>query len=219
MNTLDKPAPTGAATVRRRPPGGNGDADVPIVGTVMDWDDDSPLPPRRPKLFSTVSWILTGVLVALGCFTLGARVGRNSAPAAAASTGRAAAGSTGTRLAGAGQGRTGGGGGFGAGGAAAGTFGQVQLVDGNNIYIQDNQGNVIKVTPAATATITANKPGTVGDFKPGDNVVVQGSADADGNIAAATSIAAAAGAFGRGAAAAQAAAPTPTTSQAATAQP
>jgi hypothetical protein len=93
----------------------------------------------------------------------------------------------------------------------------VQLVDGNNIYIQDNQGNVIKVTPTATATITANKPGTVGDFKPGDNVVVQGTADADGNIAAATSIAAAAGAFGRGAAAGQPSAPT--TSQAGTAQP
>jgi hypothetical protein len=36
----------------------------------------------------------------------------------------------------------------------------VQLVDGNNIYIQDSQGNVIKITPAPTATITVNKPGT-----------------------------------------------------------
>jgi hypothetical protein len=103
-----------------------------------------------------------------------------------------------------------------AGAAAAGgggTFGQVQLVGGNNIYIEDSRGNTIKITPAPTATITVNKPGTSADFKPGDNVVVQGTADANGNIAAATSIAAATtGGFSRGGGAAATAATTPTTS-------
>jgi len=69
----------------------------------------------------------------------------------------------------------------------------------------DSQGNTIKITPAPTATITVNKPGTPADFKPGDNVVVQGTADTNGNIAAATSIAAATtGGFGRGGAASSA---------------
>ena len=181
---------------------------VPTTGTTVsvptdplidaDWDDDSPLPPRRPKLFGAATWVLVGLFVAAGCFTLGARIGRDHAPAAAASTTARGAGA-GARATGAGFGRAG------AGTAAAGaasTFGQVQLVDGNNIYIQDNQGNTIKITPAPTATITVNKPGTPADFKPGDNVVVQGTADANGNIAAATSIAAATtGGFGRGGAA------------------
>jgi hypothetical protein len=171
----------------------------------MDWDDDSPLPPRRPKLFGAVTWVLAGLFVAAGCFTLGARIGSDSTPAAAAST-AARVGGAGARAAGAGVGRTGTGAGTAASASGGGsTFGQVQLVDGNNIYIQDSQGNTIKITPAPTATITVNKPGTPADFKPGDNVVVQGTADANGNIAAATSIAAATtGGFSRGGAGANA---------------
>jgi len=175
---------------------------VPIDAPIdSDWDDDSPLPPRRPKLFGRATWVLAGLLVAAGCFTLGARIGRDSRPAAAATTGARAA-AAGARAGGAGFGRTGAGTGTGTAAGGGSTFGQVQLVDGNNIYIQDNQGNTIKITPAPTATITVNKPGTPADFKPGDNVVVQGTADANGNIAAATSIAAATtGGFGRGGAA------------------
>jgi hypothetical protein len=171
---------------------------VPVEPAEMDWDDDSPLPPRRPKLFGAATWTLAGILVAGGCFTLGARVGRDHAPAA---TTGARAGATGARFAGTGTGRTGAANGAGAA-SAGGTFGQVQLVDGDHIYIVDSQGNTIKVTPAPTATITVSTPGTTADFKPGDNIVVQGSADASGNIAAATSIAAVSAAgFGRGAAA------------------
>ncbi len=168
-----------------------------VPSTDMDWDDDSPLPPRRPKLFGAATWTLAGILVAAGCFTLGARIGHDSTPVAAATApGRGA--TTGARATGSAPG----GAATGTGAAATGggsTFGQVQLVDGNNIYIQDSQGNTIKITPAPTATITVNKPGSPADFKPGDNVVVQGTADTNGNIAAATSIAAATtGGFGRG---------------------
>jgi hypothetical protein len=175
-------------------------ADLSLVPTDADWDDDSPLPPRRPKLFGKATWTLAGILVAAGCFTLGARIGYDSTPAAAATaTGRGAA--TGARATGSGFARGAAGTGAGATGGG-GTFGQVQLVDGNNIYIQDSQGNIIKITPAPTATITVNKPGTPADFKPGDSVVVQGTADSNGNIAAATSIAGVTtGGFGRGGAA------------------
>ena len=172
-------------------------SDLPVVPTDADWDDDSPLPPRRPKLFGKATWTLAGILVAAGCFTLGARIGHDSRPvAAAAAPGRGAA--TGARATGSAFGRAATGTGAAATGGG-GTFGTVQLVDGNNIYIQDSQGNVIKITPAPTATITVNKPGTPADFKPGDVVVVQGAADTDGNIASATSIGpATTGGFGRG---------------------
>ena len=182
---------------------GTDTTDLPVAPIDVDWDDDSPLPPRRPKLFGAVTWTLAGILVAVGCFTLGARIGHDRAPvAAAASSGRGAA--TGARATGSAFGRAATGTGTGAAATGGGgTFGQVQLVDGNNIYIQDSQGNTIKITPAPTATITVNKPGTPADFKPGDLVVAQGTADTNGNIAAATSIAAATtGGFGRGGAAA-----------------
>ena len=76
-----------------------------------------------------------------------------------------------------------------------GTFGTVKLVDGTNVYIQDASGNVIKVTTTPEAAITVSKRGTAADLKAGDTVVVQGTADADGNIAA-TAITA--GGFGGG---------------------
>jgi hypothetical protein len=172
----------------------------PVSPIDMDWDDDSPLPPRRPNLFTPLSWALVAVLIGGGGFALGANVGKNNAPTSAAvSTAARPTGATPTgatpNAAGAAGGttRTGG-----TTAAAGGTVGQVQLVDGNNIYIQDSQGNVIKVTPAPGATITVNKPGTPADYKPGDTVTVQGNADADGNIAAASSISSTTGGFNRG---------------------
>ena len=79
-------------------------SDLPVVPTDADWDDDSPLPPRRPKLFGKATWTLAGILVAAGCFTLGARIGHDSTPvAAAAAPGRGAA--TGARATGSAFGR------------------------------------------------------------------------------------------------------------------
>ena len=53
------------------------------------FDDDSPLPPRKPRVFTPVTWALAAGLLAVGGFALGAKVGRSSAPKAA--TGAAAA--------------------------------------------------------------------------------------------------------------------------------
>jgi hypothetical protein len=60
----------------------------------------------------------------------------------------------------------------------------VKLVDGTNVYIQDASGNVVKVSTSADSAITVTKRGTAADLKAGDTVVVQGTADGDGNIAA-----------------------------------
>jgi hypothetical protein len=193
----------------------------PEPTTAWGFDDDSPLPPRRSRTFTPLTGVLAAALLATGGFALGAKVGRSSAPkattgasAAAAAFGAArqggagaagAAGGTGTTVAGAaagaGQGRQGGTGqagtGAAGGGFGGGTFGTVKLIDGTNVYIQDASGNVVKVSTSADSAITVTKRGTAADLKAGDTVVVQGTADGDGNIAA-TAITSTNGALGRG---------------------
>jgi hypothetical protein len=88
--------------------------------------------------------------------------------------GRGAAGN------GAGSGGAGGGGGQGAGA----TVGQVKLVDGDNVYVSDAQGNVVKVHVGSTATVSITQSATVADLKAGANVLVRGAAGADGTVEA-----------------------------------
>jgi hypothetical protein len=198
-----------------------------------DYIDDSPLPPRKPKVMTPVTKGLLVGCVAVASFALGARIEKGRVPATASTANATAAalaarlraagaggvagpaGATGTTVAGAAaaQGAAaaafGGAAGFGAapGGAAGGTVGSVQLVDGTNVYIQDTSGNVIKVSTSPDLAITVSKRGTVADLKPGDTITVTGTADADGNIAA-TAIAPAGGRGTRGAGAGAGAAPT-----------
>jgi hypothetical protein len=179
------------------------DLTLPEPGTAWaEFDEDSPLPPRKPKAFTRTSLVLTFVLVLGVGFAVGARVQKSQAPAVAASpltatraarTGTGTGATTGTGSGsgagfGAGAGASGGAGGAGGAGGGGNTVGSVKLVDGGSVYIQTTAGDVIKVTPGAGASVLVSKAGTVADFKPGDTIIVQGTADADGNIAA-TSIA------------------------------
>jgi len=102
-------------------------------------------------------------------------------------------------------GATGASGASGAGGAAAffgggggGTIGTVKLVDGTNVYVQDVQGDTIKVTTDPSTQVTISKPGKVGQLALGSTVIVQGTASADGTSMAATSITPSTGFGGRG---------------------
>jgi hypothetical protein len=86
--------------------------------------------------------------------------------------------------------RTGGGttgatgaGGFGGGGTGGGaTTGSVTLVDGNNIYVTETSGNVVKVVTSQASTFTKSDSGTINDVKPGQTVSVRGSTDSSGNV-------------------------------------
>ena len=73
-------------------------------------------------------------------------------------------------------------GGFAGGGGAL--TGTVKLVDGNNVYISDAQGNVTKVVTNAGTTIQVTKDGTLADLGPSKTVTVQGSQNADGTYTA-----------------------------------
>jgi hypothetical protein len=180
---------------------------APAVDGWDDLDADSPLPPRRPRTITPLTWVLAAALIGVGGFALGAKFGRDRAPASAAASaagagaaaraaaagatttvaGRARAAGTATTVAGqpgagAPTGAPTGAGGF--AGAGGGTFGTVKLVDGTNVYIQDASGNVVKVTTTPSAAVTVTKQGTAADLRAGDTVIVQGAADADGVIAA-----------------------------------
>ena len=69
----------------------------------------------------------------------------------------------------------------GGGGGGNVTFGQVKLVDGDNLYVTNAQGNTVKVS-AASAQITTSQPGTLNDLKPGETVIVQGQTAKDGTV-------------------------------------
>jgi hypothetical protein len=94
------------------------------------------------------------------------------------------------------QGETGAGGEQGAGHAAGAggdtqgvagadsVFGQVTRVKGSTISVTDEQGNVVKITTSTTSRFSKTSSASIGDLRPGDNVVVQGSRASDGSFAA-----------------------------------
>lgn len=150
------------------------------------------VPSRRQRLMNPLSWLLV-VLLTLGVgFYAGVWVQKRAAPAAAGTSARtggrqgAAAAAVGGTATGGGGGGTGG---FGNGGAGngGGTRGSVILVDkaNNAIYIQDAQGNNVKVTLEPQTIMKVGKTTTdVSDYAVGVTVVVLGTTDADGNMTA-----------------------------------
>jgi hypothetical protein len=81
-----------------------------------------------------------------------------------------------------------GGGGFGGASSSAAT-GTVSVVDGKTLYILTSAGSLVKVTLGASTTITRNATTQADGLRPGDTVVVQGSAGKSGDVTA-TSISA-----------------------------
>ena len=165
------------------------------AGPEPDYVDDPEdfLPARRQRMGLLTVALLLLLVAALGVFG-GVKLQESraktttAAPTFAAGRGTGAgfggfgqAGTTGTAAAGA-QGA----GGQGAGGQGTGaTVGTVKLVDGDAIYVTTSDGSIVKVktTPGST-TITRSVSGAAADLQPGQTVVVQGAAGADGTVAA-----------------------------------
>jgi hypothetical protein len=147
--------------------------------------------PGRPvrKRLGPVSIILAACLAAAGFFYAGVRVekskvgsssGTSAVAALAARFGAAArAGGTGAGAAGA----AGAAGGFG-GAARAGTTGTITLIDGNNVYVTETGGTIVKVATGPGTTISVASTGTVANLHPGDTVTVTGPAGSDGTVTA-----------------------------------
>ena len=173
------------------------------------FEDDDYVPVvahKRERLLGTSSYLLLGALLVVGGFVGGAKWKSGHGSSSTSATGNGNAAAAAAAFAGRGGnaeagfptgGRNATGGAAPTGGAAGATIGQIKLVDGPNVYVQDAQGNVVKVATGADTTIQVSKTGTVADLKAGDTVVVQGAAGADGTIAA-TNIASGTGLGGFG---------------------
>jgi len=183
---------------------------------VAEADDRPVLLPKRERLFTKGTVALVALLIASGSFALGAHLKHTptatatsggAAPANASTfgrgTGATATGATGTGGANGATGNTGAAnansGGEAAGGFGGATVGQITKIDGNTIYVQDNQGNTVTVNTTAATPINVAKPGTIADLTNGETIIVQGTTGAAGAINA-TSINAGSAFGARGAA-------------------
>jgi hypothetical protein len=101
---------------------------------------------------------------------------------ASARTGAAGSSARGTGAASGFSGFGGGGGGFGAPVAS----GQIQLIDGTNVYVTTQTGSIVKVATDATTRIRQSTTLTVKQLKVGDTVSVSGQSGADGTVTAAS---------------------------------
>jgi hypothetical protein len=146
-------------------------------------DDNLLADVHRTRLTTPVTRVLLALVVIGGAFLAGAIVERTQHKTSSASSGLAALAAQFRNRLGGGQGTGTGTGGTGTGGTTVGT---VKLVDGNNVYVQDVSGNVVKYTTNGSTTVTLSTTGTVKQLKPGTSVIVQGSAANDGTSTAAS---------------------------------
>ena len=160
---------------------------------------------QKTRITTPVTRVLL-VLIVLAVGFLGGALVDRSQRSSSSSTSAQSLASAFRRARNGGAGATGasgasGGGGLGAlfgGGGGGATIGTVKLVDGDNVYVQDAQGNVVKVKTGPSTQITVSKPGTVAQLAPGSTVIVQGTTSSDGSSMTATSITPSTGFGGRG---------------------
>jgi hypothetical protein len=149
------------------------------------WDDPAERLPRRPRrrLITPVTLALAAVAVGAGGFVGGVVVQRSQDSGATAAGGPPA-----------GFARPGGFGGGGGGAQDAGFItGQVDTLDGRNLYVKTADGTTVRVKVTATASVTRTAKSKVRAVHPGDTVVVTGEPAADGTVKAAQVTASAAG--------------------------
>jgi hypothetical protein len=187
----------GPRTDALNPPG------APVEQDGAGWLEEDQELPRRPRrrLLAPIPVGLLAILLIAGGFIAGVEVekgqatptgGRSTAGVGAfasraggAATGRAgfgrASGATTGGSAAAG-GTTGGGAFAGAGGGV--TAGEVSYLQGSTLYVQNIQGDTIKVNTSPTSKITKTVATKVSSIHPGESVVVLGQPGSSGSISA-----------------------------------
>jgi hypothetical protein len=145
-----------------------------------DWEDGSGadfLPPRsRGRLLRPLTVILFAASLAGTAFLGGVLIEKQQLPSASSATLARSVAST--------NGRPGGAGGAPSAGGSGAVVGQVSSVNGGTLYVTDSSGNTIRVTTSAASQITKTATASVHSVHPGDSVVIQGAAGANGTIAA-----------------------------------
>ena len=169
-----------------------------VLSSPIDEDDAelTAVLTRRPRAkLPSLTLVLAAVVVASAGFLGGALVGKHYGSSssgnlaaefsrlagARASTSASASAGSGTGSAGSGLAGRGGGGLFGGGNA---TVGSIKLIDGNTVYVQTTSGDIVQVTTSAGTKVTVSSTVPVKDLRPGETVIVEGSKNSSGAIAA-----------------------------------
>jgi hypothetical protein len=177
---------------------GTGDLDLlDLLSTPLDDGDElTAVLTRRPRAkLPSLTLLLAAIVVASAGFLGGALVGKHYGSSgsgglagafsrfAGAGTGASASASPGSssRPRG-GSGFPGGGGGVFGGGNA--TVGTIKLVDGTTVYVQTAAGDIVQVATSAGTKVTVSSSVPVKDLRPGETVIVEGSKNSSGAIAA-----------------------------------
>jgi hypothetical protein len=146
---------------------------------------------RRPRAkLPSLTLVLAAIVVASAGFLVGALVGKHyggssSGNLVGAFGGFAARPTTSGGSAGGGAGSGAGTGGrtglFGGGNATVGT---IKLIDGATVYVQTAAGDIVQVATSAGTKVTVSSTVPVKDLQPGETVIVMGSKNSSGAIAA-----------------------------------
>jgi hypothetical protein len=152
-----------------------------------DGDDLTAVLTRRPRAkLPSLTLVLAAVLVASAGFLGGALVGKHyghsgSGNLAAEFSRLAGARASASAAPGSGSAFGGRSGLFGAGNA---TIGTIKLIDGSTVYVQTAAGDIVQVATSAGTKVTVSSTVPVKDLQPGETVIVEGSKNSSGGIAA-----------------------------------
>jgi hypothetical protein len=162
-----------------------------VLSSPLDNGDDlTAVLSRRPRAkLPSLTLVLAAIVVASAGFLIGALVGKHygssSSGNLAAELSRLAARPTasgGSASTGSGSGAFGGRGGVFGGGNA--TVGTIKLIDGATVYVQTTAGDIVQVATSAGTKVTVSSTVPVKDLQPGETVIVLGSKNSSGAIAA-----------------------------------
>ncbi len=157
-----------------------------------DGDDLTAVLTRRPRAkLPSLTLVLAAIVVASAGFLVGALVGKHYGGSSSGNLAGAFGGLAARPTTGAGGGsRTGAGAGaatgsrtglFGGGNATVGT---IKLIDGATVYVQTAAGDIVQVATSAGTKVTVSSTVPVKDLQPGETVIVLGSKNSSGAIAA-----------------------------------
>jgi len=155
-----------------------------------DGDDLTAVLTRRPRAkLPSLTLVLAAIVVASAGFLVGALVGKHYGGSSSGNLAGAFGGLAARPTTSAGGGsRTGAGaatgsrtGLFGGGNATVGT---IKLIDGATVYVQTAAGDIVQVATSAGTKVTVSSTVPVKDLRPGETVIVLGSKNSSGAIAA-----------------------------------
>ena len=154
-----------------------------------DGDDLTVVLTRRPRAkLPSLTLVLAAVVVASAGFLGGALVGKHYGSSGsgdlAATFSRLAARASASASGGSGGSGSGFGGRGGLFGGGNATIGTIKLIDGGTVYVQTTAGDIVQVTTSAGTKVTVSSTVPVKDLQPGETVIVMGSKNSSGAIAA-----------------------------------